>query len=232
MAFLGRAGGTRTTAGRPSEPSSATREQALARPIVTTGVLLGLAATVGVLVYPVVPFLEAREGFGVVAGPPNDGLGVVNTASGPLTPADRDFMVKVRLAGLWELPSGSLAQTKSRNPAVLEAGMHLTDGHTVLDRDVIQVAQALRVRLPNEPNAQQKGWLSQMRAAKGEEFDQTFTDLLRSAHGKVLPLVAETRSKTQNTLVRALADRANAIVLDHMQILEKTGKVNFDALAQ
>ncbi|MEU2864619.1 hypothetical protein ABZ672_40865, partial [Streptomyces mirabilis] len=31
---------------------------------------------------------------------------IANTRYGPLTEADRDFVVKVRSAGLWEFPSG------------------------------------------------------------------------------------------------------------------------------
>ncbi|MFD7026613.1 DUF4142 domain-containing protein [Streptomyces sp. NPDC059917] len=208
------------------------RASVLSRPLVTSGVLVGLAATVATLAYPVVPFAESREGFGVVSATTDDGRGVINTSSGPLTPADRDFLKKVRLAGLWELPSGTMAQVQTQNAAVRTAGKHLIDGHKLLDRDVVQVAQNLGVALPNEPNSQQQGWLAQLKSSRDGAFDENFANLLRNAHGKVFPLVAETRSKTQNQLVRALADRANYVVLDHMGMLEQTGRVDFNALTR
>jgi putative membrane protein len=54
---------------------------------------------------------------------------------------------------------------------------------------------------------------------------------LRSAHGKVFTAVAEVRATTGNSLIRQLASDANQTVLDHIAMLERTGDVDFDALA-
>ncbi|GGP85734.1 DUF4142 domain-containing protein [Streptomyces melanogenes] len=224
----------RRTTTAPRGPSAPGRELQIPRPLVTGMIVLGLATTVSALLFPVKPFAESREGIGVATASAlaDDGQGVVNTPSGPLTPADREFMRRIRLAGLWENPSGQMTQSKSSNPSVKEAGMHLIMGHADLDRTVVQDAQILNVPLPQQPNPQQQGWLNQMNADQGEAFDRDFANLLRSAHGKVFPIVAETRAKTQNTLVRALADQANNTVLDHIGMLEKTGLVNFQSLAK
>src|SRR5204862_4516302 len=63
-------------------------------------------------------------------------------AYGPLTATGRDFLVRVRLAGLWEGPSGRMAQTHSQNPLVKEAGMHLIAGHTELDAKDLSLGRA------------------------------------------------------------------------------------------
>lgn len=93
-----------------------------------------------------------------------------------------------------------------------------------------EAGQALGVDLPTEPNVAQQGWLGQLKAAQGKEFDATLAELLRRAHGKVFGLVALVRDQTKNTMVRALADRANSVVLDHITVLEKTGNVDFNTL--
>lgn len=54
---------------------------------------------------------------------------VANTNYGPLTEADRDFVVKVRAAGLWEHPLGLLAMERGTTPEMKEAGEHLVVGH-------------------------------------------------------------------------------------------------------
>ncbi|MBL1084232.1 DUF4142 domain-containing protein [Streptomyces actinomycinicus] len=156
----------------------------------------------------------------------------VTTPYGPLSAQDRDFVTKVRLAGLWELPAGQLAQRKGTSAAVRTAGRHLVDGHTSLDAHVRTVATQLGVPLPNEPNAQQKQWLDTLDAAEGQDFDRQFAAILRLAHGRVFSLVAQVRAGTQNSLVRDLADDANATVLDHIKVLEATGYVDFAALAE
>ncbi|MFE7169069.1 DUF4142 domain-containing protein [Streptomyces sp. NPDC057616] len=190
--------------------------------------LLGaaLVATLGVLVFPVWQYAD-RLG----TGQANVAAGTVNTEWGPLTAADRDLIVRVRLAGLWELPAGQQAIERAPSRAIREAGDHLVVGHTDLDKRVRIVAARLGVPLPNQPNEQQQGWLRQMDAATGTAYEYTFVNLLRSAHGKIFPAIGTVRNTTRNSLVRQLASDANQTVLDHITILEKTGRVDFDAIA-
>ena len=67
--------------------------------------------------------------------------------------------------------------------------------------------------------------------AQGDEYDRTWANLLRSAHGKIFPAIGQVRNGTRNTLVRQLASDTNQTVLDHITVLEKTGVVGFDAIA-
>lgn len=192
------------------------------------GILIALlAATLVALVFPVWSYAD-RSGTGV------DTLKAetVSTQYGPLSALDRDFITKVRLAGLWELPAGQQADQKGTTQAVRTAGEHLVQGHSFLDARVRDVAARLGLALPNQPNAQQRQWLATLDAAQGETYDRDFANLLRQAHGKVFTVVAQVRATTRNSLVRALADDANTVVLDHIKVLEATGYVDFDALAQ
>ncbi|MGW7440937.1 DUF4142 domain-containing protein [Streptomyces sp. NPDC054849] len=194
-------------------------------------VITALALTLIALLIPVDSFDGRASAAVAVPADVDDGAGTLSTAYGPLTAADRDFVRKVRLAGLWELPAGRQAQQRGTRPAVRTAGEHLVDGHAELDRQVIQVGQALGIDLPNQPSAQQQDWLGQLTRAKGDEYERLFTQLLRRAHGKVFALLAGIRAQTRNSMVRALATSANATVLDHITVLEDTGLVDFDALA-
>ncbi|MDC2952829.1 hypothetical protein PO613_38750, partial [Streptomyces heilongjiangensis] len=54
---------------------------------------------------------------------------IANTPYGPLTEADRDFVIKVRSAGLWEYPLGEMAMERGTTPEMKEAGEHLVVGH-------------------------------------------------------------------------------------------------------
>ncbi|NGO14480.1 DUF4142 domain-containing protein, partial [Streptomyces sp. HC44] len=193
-----------------------------------TGLLIsGLAATLVALIFPVWSY-EDRSGTGL------DTLNAetVQTDYGPLSALDREFITKVRLAGLWELPAGQQAGERGTTQAVRTAGEHLVEGHTFLDARVRSVAARLGLELPNQPNEQQREWLATLSAAHGENYNVQFANILRKAHGKVFGLVAEIRANTRNSLVRDLADDANTTVLDHIKVLEATGLVDFDALAR
>ncbi|OIJ69725.1 hypothetical protein WN71_001500 [Streptomyces mangrovisoli] len=152
---------------------------------------------------------------------------IANTQWGPLTEGDRDFVVKVRAAGLWEYPVGQLAEKKGQSKAVLIAGKHLIDGHAALDATVRKVGPMLNITIPNKPSPQQQGFINTLTADQGKQFDKDFANILRVTHGSIFNTIAKIRSTTRNTLVRALADQANATVLDHITVMEQTGLVDF-----
>ncbi|MEV6399106.1 DUF4142 domain-containing protein [Streptomyces sp. NPDC051907] len=143
-----------------------------------------------------------------------------------VTQVDRTFLVKVRQAGLWEIPAGRIAQTNASSDAVRRAGLHLLDGHSKLDQLVREDAKILGVELPNEATPEQQEWVRQLEAAQGAEFDRLFANVLRASHGKIFATIAEVRAATQNDLIRRHARQANQTVLDHMEVLEDTGLVD------
>ncbi|WP_326575767.1 DUF4142 domain-containing protein [Streptomyces sp. NBC_00487] len=193
-----------------------------------TGLIVaGLTATLIALVFPIWSYAD-RSGTDVSVL----NASTVTTRYGPLSALDREFVTKVRLAGLWELPAGQQAETKGTTEAVRTAGEHLIEGHTVLDARVRDVAARLGLPLPNQPSDQQKAWLDTLTAAQGANYDREFANILRLAHGKVFSVVAQVRATTRNSLVRGLADDANTTVLDHIKVLEATGLVDYDAIAR
>ncbi|MFI5569619.1 DUF4142 domain-containing protein [Streptomyces sp. NPDC051740] len=153
---------------------------------------------------------------------------VANTNYGPLTEADRDFVVKVRAAGLWEHPLGLLAMERGTTPEMKEAGEHLVVGHGRLDASCRKISLELGITLPNQASPQQQGFVETVRSTSGKEFDSTAVNIMRVTHGQIFPAIANIRANTRNTLVRQLADQANDTVLDHITVLEKTGLVNHE----
>ena len=64
--------------------------------------------------------------------------------------------------------------------------------------------------------------------AGSTEFDRIFANRLRAAHGGVYKFLAVVRTGTRNTAIRDFAKRCMEVVLDHIQVLEATGMVDFD----
>ncbi|MER6417098.1 DUF4142 domain-containing protein [Streptomyces humidus] len=158
---------------------------------------------------------------------------IARPATGPLTEADRDFVVEVRAAGLWEYPVGQMAVQKGTTKAVKTAGEHLIAGHGSLDAACRGVAGELGITLPNQPSPQQQGFVAQLNADTGKQFDADMATILRATQGQILSTIASVRTTTKNSLIRALADKTNDTLMDHITIVEKTGLVDFDkALSQ
>jgi predicted outer membrane protein len=179
-----------------------------------------LVLTLAALVYPSM--------LGIQNASTNTSRIIANTQWGPLTEADRDFVVKVRSAGLWEYPLGEMAMQRGTTKEMKEAGEHLIVGHAGLDAMCRKIAPELNITLPNQASPQQQQFVATVDSKSGQEFDSTAVNIMRVTHGQIFPAIGKIRASTQNTLVRALADLANDTVLDHITVLEKTGLVNYD----
>ncbi|MFF7202450.1 DUF4142 domain-containing protein [Streptomyces sp. NPDC008141] len=207
-----------------------------ALPLRTIGIILAACAVVATLLIVTRGGDEEAAADPVSAGVPQHagahdaGADAAVEAAPPegqsLTEVDKTFLVKVRQAGLWEIPAGKLAQTHAASESVKRAGLHLIDGHSKLDQLVREDARILGVALPNEATAEQQGFVKQMENAQGAEFDRIFANLLRASHGKIFATIAEVRAGTQNDLIRRHARQANQTVLDHLEVLEDTGFVD------
>ncbi|PZG20322.1 DUF4142 domain-containing protein [Nonomuraea aridisoli] len=154
------------------------------------------------------------------------------TPSGPLTAADRDLLIKVRQAGLWEMPVGEYAKTRAESQRVKEVGALIMKEHMELDLLTRQVAKKLGVALPDEPNPDQQRWMAQLAAQSGPAFDRDFANLLRAAHGKVFTTVAAVRSGTRNAEIRKFSAEGINYVMRHMAYLESTGLVDHTQLPE
>jgi predicted outer membrane protein len=155
---------------------------------------------------------------------------ITDKAAGAVAAADKDLVVKVRLAGLWEIPAGEMAQDKSDDERIQQIGRDIAEQHRELDKFARDAAKKLDIDLPAKPNSDQQGWLDEMRDAQGIDFDRIYIDRLRAAHGKIFPAIATVRASTRNDTVRKLAQRANQFVATHLTLLETSGIVDFKAL--
>jgi putative membrane protein len=149
---------------------------------------------------------------------------------GSVSAADRDFVTRVRLAGLWEIPAGNMAQEKSDDVRIVKIGKAISEQHVRLDALTLEAAAKLQIALPNEPTPEQQSWLNEMKAANSTAFDQIYVDRLRAAHGKIFPAIATIRSSTRNDVVRRLAQEANQFVMTHLTLLESSGLVDYGSL--
>ncbi|MBY8885727.1 DUF4142 domain-containing protein [Streptomyces sp. PTM05] len=205
------------------------------RSTAASGLVAGaLVCTVASLVYPVYKFTKTQDAAAgtsaqapVVPGFPTPSGPTETTTSGPLTAADREFVVQVRLSDLWELPAGQQAQAQGTTAAVRSAGGDLVTGHTRLDGDVQSAAVAVGVDLPTQPDAGQRASLTRLSGAQGTAYDRLFANTLHGSDDALFQFAAQIRADTQNSVVRRLATQTNGIVLQQIAALERTGLVDF-----
>lgn len=156
--------------------------------------------------------------------------GSMPTRWGPLSPADRDLLVMIRQAGLSGGSTGKQAQQQGSNPQVRTVAKGIWVDYGNLDNQVRAVAGKLGVPLPDLPTMQQQSWLKELSGRSGAEYDRMFAQRLRVTAGDVLPTITAVRAGTRNELVRSFAANAAVLVNRHMEVLERTGLVDYSRL--
>ena len=147
-----------------------------------------------------------------------------------MSETDRQLLIKVREAGLWEIPASRLTEQQAGSQVVKEVGTRIANQYAQLDQQTRDLAQRLGVQLPDQPTEEQQGWLDELSTKWGPEFDQGYANLLRAAHGRVFNAVAQVRAGTRNDQVRAFADKAADVIKAQLTELERTGVVDFATL--
>jgi len=156
--------------------------------------------------------------------------GYVQTVTGPCGPADGDLLVKVKQAGLWEMPVGADLAARAADPKVREIGRKINAEHMELDQLTDQAAAEVGVPLPTRATLEQEDWVRQVQAAP--DPDALAVNLLRAAHGKILPIIAAVKVGTRNSTVRDFANTGYTYVSRHIGYLESTGLVDYTALPE
>lgn len=161
-------------------------------------------------------------------GPPSQQDGAyVDTEYGPLGAGDKDLLVRVMYAGLWEIPASQMATEKGADARVREIAGYIAEEHVQLNEETERIAAELQVALPTEPHPDNQVFLDRMAAREGAEFDVEYVQRLREAHGEVYSLIAYARAGTQNDLIREFAATGEEFVARHMDYLESTGLVQW-----
>jgi putative membrane protein len=191
------------------------------------GISVGALVVIAVVSLLLAPAGPARADLGPGGvDVPDSPIGAV-AGKQPITAADRDFVMRVRLAGLWEIPAGTMATQKGVDPRVRQIGKEIAAQHVRLDQLARTAAAQLGIVLPSWPTYEQRGWLAEMQRAQGTDFDHVFVERLRVAHGLIFAAIAAIRAGTHNDVVRRLAQEANQFVMTHMTLLESTHMVDY-----
>jgi predicted lipoprotein with Yx(FWY)xxD motif/predicted outer membrane protein len=182
-------------------------------------------------------FAVAPDGTKAEPGKAADGGGSGATAGGtrtkwgPLSAVDRELLVKVRQAWLWEMPAAQQAGQRAQSEPVKTAGRQLAAQRADVDDEVRAAATGLRVTLPAQPDAEHRTWMNELSSVRGNKYDALFVNRIRAEQAKTLALAAQVRASTRNSLIRAFAQRAVETVMGQMTLLERTGLVGDSTLS-
>jgi putative membrane protein len=107
---------------------------------------------------------------------------------------ERNFMSKASLSNLAEVALGQLAQTKSKNDAVINFGKHMVNEHTLAQAELNGLATKKNVNIPQAIDSLHQAMKLKLSALSDVKFDSAYI------HGQVMD-----HQKTQNDFEAGIA---------------------------
>ncbi len=155
---------------------------------------------------------------------------LTSTPFGPLNAVDRKLLSLVEQTSIRELTTSQWALERSSNPQVKEAAQVIITQHKDLETRDANISATLGLPLPDKPSTDMQTGIDRMRTETGQTFDDDYVNTLRQAHAEALILVSTVRADTQNQMVRPFAGIAGDYIKQHIELLEKTGDVDYTKL--
>lgn len=135
---------------------------------------------------------------------------------------DRSWLIAAHQTNLAETKAGDLAAEKGHDADVRASARTLTRDHGKLDAKLRPVAKQLGVKLPTQPNAEQRDEMRKFKSASGVDFDRTWTHDEVDGHVKAIELTVREIQHGSLPQVKHLAQSALPVLKKHLHMLQQT----------
>ena len=121
---------------------------------------------------------------------------------------------------LAEIQGGKLAESKSKNPAVLKLARTMVADHTNMLKSGRTLARHYHLTMPTAPSPSQKSQMASVSSKSGTAFDQAFLKLQVTAHIKAIKQTKAELAHGSSTAVKSAAKAAMGMLQMHLRLAE------------
>ncbi|MEU8247700.1 DUF4142 domain-containing protein [Nonomuraea sp. NPDC048916] len=168
--------------------------------------------------------VTASAGCGGAVTTAGTGLAAASpTATATVQPSDRDkvWLRRIHRGNLAEIQAGRLAEKKGATQQVKSIGEMLVKDHGEFDTKLVELAETLRVKLPEGLTEAQREQAKRLEAASTGTFDREFVSQMTAAHKVAIAATKQEIDRGSSPQVVELAKSALPAVEDHLSLLEK-----------
>ena len=122
-----------------------------------------------------------------------------------LNPLDSEFMTKAAQGNLTEVKVGQLALSRSENPQTQALASHLVQDHQKANADLVQIAQNLKITLPQEADSKHQVVYNELSCLRGTGFDRAFLVSMYHDHTDAIALFTQEAQAGRNPQLKQYA---------------------------
>ncbi|HEV7239666.1 MAG TPA: DUF4142 domain-containing protein [Thermoanaerobaculia bacterium] len=143
-----------------------------------------------------------------------------------MTPADKEFVVKAGMGGLYEVQAGNLALQNASSPAVRSFAQRVVTDHSKANAELAQLATAKGVALATELTGEHEAAVDHLATLSGAEFDKAYMQHMVADHAKDVAEFEKASTSATDADLKGWAGRTLPILREHAKLAnELAGKV-------
>ena len=132
--------------------------------------------------------------------------------------SDRNFLENAAQSGHAEIEGSRLAQTKARNPEVKAFAEQMIQDHTMVNRELVALAQQKGYTPPTEPSLLQQAELKAL-SITDDAFDTTYASRIGvAAHESAVKLFREGAAQAKDPDIKAFATKHLPALEQHLEM--------------
>jgi len=132
---------------------------------------------------------------------------------------DEGFYEDAAEAGLAEVATGKLAQTKGASPAVKEFAAMMVKDHSAANAKLKAIADAKGIKLPTEPGLKHKAKKEMLEHQDGADFDKGYIDGQIKDHEETAALLEKEIANGKDPEAKAFARETLPKVQAHLKAI-------------
>jgi putative membrane protein len=138
-----------------------------------------------------------------------------------LSHADKSFIEDAAKGGMFEVQSGKVAEQKASDPQVKEFAQRLVQDHSKANDELMQIAQAKGVKMPDKDKWADKHELNKLNKMSGADFDREFAQHSVKDHQKDIQKFEKASAKLKDPEVKAWAEKQLPVLREHLAMAQK-----------
>jgi putative membrane protein len=154
---------------------------------------------------------------GMAAG--QDQPGAAASMGGP--GADKAFVKKALGGSMAEVEMGKLALQKSNNDQVKQFAQKMVDDHGKMIEQMKPAAEALGVKVPDQPPGGEMKKMEKMKSLSGDAFDKAYAKDMVADHKKDDKEFKQEAQMTKNPQLKDLVTQADQTIEGHLQMAQQ-----------
>jgi putative membrane protein len=146
-------------------------------------------------------------------------LSLNSVARADVSSADKSFVQKAAVAGMFEVQSGQVASTKATAQNVKDFGAEMVTDHGKANDELKSIASSKNIDVPTALDAKHQKMLDALNAASGTDFDTLYLKDMKKGHAAADALFTKEGNSGTDPDLKAFASKTDVTIKHHIDML-------------